>query len=361
MMNMKSYILILTTICLLSTTAHAGSITFRSDIQVNQNTRDILLKDIALLEGDDAKKWSQLKITELQPNIPLTRLSRHKIVSVLKTKPVNWGTMTVGGAREVSIHRTDTTKTTPTSDKTKQQPTSQPTASVTSDSTPTVRSTINSLLVSTLRADERDLKITYENEQDPVLALSGLKNRFEIDVPARQYLGHIQVVVRVYDLKGQSYKTHRLPLIVKQRTNAYVLKRDIQRGEIISLKDVLRQELWIDSQSRQPCQNPQDLHGKEANTRLRAGEIVYQTSITLPEVVKSGDIMIVRVIRGGIVLRARVKALEGGVIGDTIRTRKPDSRDTLYVKITGTREGILEDTLTQVSQADSTVSNRKGR
>lgn len=362
MMNMKQHILILTTVCILSTPALAGSITFRSDIQVKQDTKDVLLKDIALLTGDDATKWSTLKITELQPNIPITRLSRHKIITALKTKPLNWGTMTVGGARTVNIHRTDTTKAPASKPTTDNKPSTQkPTTSVTSDNTPTVRSAITSLLVSTLRADERDLKITYENEQDPVLALSGLKHRFEIDVPARQYLGQIQVVVRVYDLKGQSYKAHRLALVVKQRTTVFVLKRTVQRGETISLKDVRHEELWIDSETRQPCKDYHDLHGKEANTRLRAGEIVYQTSVSLPEVVKSGDIMTVRVIRGGIILRARVKALESGVVGETIRTRKPDSRETLYVKITGTREGILEEALTQVSNASSTSTNRKGR
>ena len=344
MMKCFLHILILSVAALLTSEVAADSILLKSEVRVPIHTKKILLSDLADIRGDDAKKLADVTIVEMLAKTTRLTITRKTVLQSLDSKPINWGRLSVLGATKIEIRREKKKQVQSkivAKDSKSDAIQNKSGPNVASDSNPTLRQTIATILCNSLGADEHDLKINYENENDPKLALSSLANRFEIDVPARNMLGRIILKVRIYTGTNKVYEKHRVAAVVERKINAVVLKRELQRGQVVSESDLLVQPVWIKTSSRKAFESREAVVGKIVATPLRAGGVLYVGSVTKPRLVKSGDYISLRVVSGLIVLKTTVKALENGELDQVIKVRKTNSREELYVKVTGEREGVL--------------------
>jgi flagella basal body P-ring formation protein FlgA len=84
--------------------------------------------------------------------------------------------------------------------------------------------------------------------------------------------------------------------------------------------------------------NPEDALGRVARRGFRAGEPLYTEALSEPVLVKSGEMIRLRLERKGIVITSMVKAEQAGRLGQVIRVRNLDFSAVLKAQVTGPAE-----------------------
>jgi len=111
--------------------------------------------------------------------------------------------------------------------------------------------------------------------------------------------------------------------------------RSLARGEdvasdAVEVADVELKDILLD---RLPTQG--EIVGAHARRSIRAGEILTDSAVLVPLVVKSGDEVRVSVSTGAVKLTSVGRASGSGHLGDVIRVLMPTSRKGLKARITG--------------------------
>jgi flagella basal body P-ring formation protein FlgA len=104
---------------------------------------------------------------------------------------------------------------------------------------------------------------------------------------------------------------------------AVIVRRALPKGHIISESDVMLQradkisgdDFFVDIKS---------VVGKETLKAVKELTPLTQSAVRLPLWVRRGDIVTVKAVNGGIVVRTEATALQDGVEGDTISVAKID-------------------------------------
>lgn len=111
--------------------------------------------------------------------------------------------------------------------------------------------------------------------------------------------------------------------------------RPLARGEdvasdAVEVADVELKDILLD---RLPMQD--EIVGAQARRSIRAGEVLTDSAVLVPLVIKSGDEVRVSVSAGAVKLTSVGRASGSGHVGDLIRVLMPTSRKGLKARITG--------------------------
>ncbi|GAB4575091.1 MAG: hypothetical protein Tsb008_14620 [Rhodothalassiaceae bacterium] len=98
-----------------------------------------------------------------------------------------------------------------------------------------------------------------------------------------------------------------------------VLLRDMERGEIVSARDVGTAAIVARKVNRGTISDISMLVGKETRRSLRANEPLREGDVEAPVLVARGAIVTVSIARGGMSLSTTAKAMQEGTEGDVIR------------------------------------------
>ena len=111
-----------------------------------------------------------------------------------------------------------------------------------------------------------------------------------------------------------------------------VAAADLTRGTMLGPADV--QQVVADiSALRDPCFTLEDLIGKRLKRSLRTGQTISRKQVDFPPMVRRGQVVEIRVQRGGIMLSAKGEARQNGQQGETIRVRNTASRRELLCRV----------------------------
>lgn len=112
-----------------------------------------------------------------------------------------------------------------------------------------------------------------------------------------------------------------------------VTTRVINRGEVIRLADVKRQEIDINKTPRGFYHRPDQITGMGAKRRIRANQVLSPAFIALPLAVKRGDKVSIVATRDGISASMSGEAISNAAEGEVIRVKNVSSGKTIDAKV----------------------------
>jgi len=129
--------------------------------------------------------------------------------------------------------------------------------------------------------------------------------------------------IQQFHIRMQNNVTVTVDAEVKLPTEVVIVRRALPKGHIINESDVMLQRIdkikgedfFVDVNS---------VIGKETVKAVRELSILTQSVVQMPLLVRRGDIITVKAMCGGIVVRTEANALQDGVEGDTITVAKID-------------------------------------
>lgn len=172
----------------------------------------------------------------------------------------------------------------------------------------------------------RDLQIYIPEESPTTIAVRDLAydprtKRFQatIETPANSPSA---VRTRV---SGRVFATTQIP----------VLTRPVNRGQVISERDIEWQEVRGEAVRRDVATDLDQLVGQAPRHNLRAGVPVLTTDVQAPIAVTKGSLVTMVLKTDAMTLTTQGKALENGSVGDTIRIINTQSNHTVEAKVEG--------------------------
>jgi flagella basal body P-ring formation protein FlgA len=126
-----------------------------------------------------------------------------------------------------------------------------------------------------------------------------------------------------FQIRMQADVTVTVDAVVKLPTEVVIVRRALPKGHIMSESDLMLQRMdkingddfFVDIKS---------VAGKETTKAVRELTPMAQSAVRMPLWVRRGDIVTVRAVNGGIVVRTEATALQDGVEGETITVAKID-------------------------------------
>ncbi len=163
-----------------------------------------------------------------------------------------------------------------------------------------------------------------------------------ISVP-RQHFSGDRMFVSVM-VKNESKVVSRMNVIASIRliSQVVVATRDVKRGEILSLNNVVVETKSIPPSGNKVIDNLDEVIGREASRNIPRGATIRRDRIITPNMVSTGDMVTVVAQRGGLHITSVAKAKQDGDVGDWIRVMNTESKRTFNAKITGPGSVMVE-------------------
>lgn len=146
------------------------------------------------------------------------------------------------------------------------------------------------------------------------------------------YIGNVPLAI-VFKVNEQLEK--RLPVVARVEVvdNIVVARNLISRGQIIQPSDLELCALELSKINGQPLTDIDDVLGKRASHHIYPQEVIQETDIEIPPVVRRGDTVKIVVFLSNLTATARGVVRESGRIGDKIKVVNIDSKKTLHATI----------------------------
>ncbi len=116
--------------------------------------------------------------------------------------------------------------------------------------------------------------------------------------------------------------------------------------KVLEAADFTARRELVDSLPNRQLLHIDQCVGQEAAEDLRPGTVMTAQLVNPVALVKPGQLVSIDLRHGSVELRSVARAMEEGSLGQTIRVRNENTRDTLDVTVTGAQEARLGDTAT---------------
>jgi flagella basal body P-ring formation protein FlgA len=304
--NHHRILLAVLTACGSCTLARAqSSIVLHGSAQVAPGS-PVLLRDIALLTGDDAIVLGDVRIAETDLfSRGGMEVTPARVREVLRGhKSANLGRITISGL-QTRVREVETLPETALHSK----PDTAPLAA----GGATVRDALPEAVARALGVDVSDLRLDL-TRADATLLDTSLTGR-TLAVSPTASSDPLPLNVRVYEGdRVVTAATIRLPIQVRALTATAA--RDLPRGVTITQEDLVTGESWVPPGSA--TASPDALLGQNTRSSLKVGMRIEARHVTPALVVRKGDLVSVDCVQGGVLIRATMRAKEDGVVGETI-------------------------------------------
>lgn len=119
-----------------------------------------------------------------------------------------------------------------------------------------------------------------------------------------------------------------------------VLTHAMARGDVIKDSDITWTSMRADRTGASAILKEDDLVGKEAKRNLRAGVLLRDHDVALPNAVTKGEMILIAYEVPGLKLTARGRVLENAPVGETVRAVNLQSNRTINVTIVAPGKGL---------------------
>ncbi len=308
----------------------------------------VTLADVADLSGDEAERFAEVEIATFPAQQTTLEVRLAEIRRELDRHGVHWGKLSLSGPRAIEVTRRieqmpredepDAAADPPAGDA---EPLANPVQGVSTRNVGVpLRDRIVQWLTASLDADAASLDIQFLGREAEELALRDGGYRLEFVPGSRDLLGRLPVTVRCY--RGdQLDRTIRVNLHVRRQAEVVRAVRTLHRGRTITQSDVKLERTWLDESARTPATDIAAAVGQVAAGLIRADDVVYADDLDAPVLVKRRQLVTIRCLSGGVVLKTVGRALDEGADGDLIAVRNERTRETFYARVTGAQEAVL--------------------
>lgn len=352
-------LLVITAVMLLAVTLRAqgasggggvGVITLRDRAEVSID--QVMLGDVAALD-EVSREWAGVVVSAGQGATVTVTLD--DVRRALDERGVHWGHLTLRGYRTCTVTRVGGAAVAPAAAVTRA---AAPVAIAdhAGDDAPMLanpggeadvrRGTLHDVVLDRIAAlagcPREELVVELSEADRTLLSVPVVGARFEIEPLSGTGLGLVPVTIRRYRVQTGVTETLRVRPMVARRMLAAVLVTDMSKGQTFAPADVTVREVLIDSPHGVPLTDADAVIGQTASALLREGTVLYAEHLRSPVLVKRGQLVTVRALAGGLVIRTVCRASEDGTLGDAIKVRNERSREDVVVRVTGPQEAAVE-------------------
>lgn len=338
--------------------ALADTITLRdSDVPAGDGV--VTLGNIAELEGERAESLADVVVADATG--PTTPISLTAVREQLTEAGAHWGKITLRGPSQIIVnHRGTRSPVVDAPQKSAAPALAGETATATANPIAmidlgqggrTLRQIVHGYVHNHHDVGAHDLRITFVDDNDDTWALTDAAGRFELQPTDRDLLGRVPFNVRRY-AGDQLVGEHRVVVNVSVRRSVVVAQRDVQRRQTITSADVKLESRWIEAATADGLGSINDALGMTASRRLRAGQVLDADAIEPRRVVQRGQLITVRAISGGLVIKTVGRSMEDGYQGQLIEVRNDKTREKFHVRVSGPQSGVLLVNPTQPTPAE---------
>ena len=186
---------------------------------------------------------------------------------------------------------------------------------------------------------QEDMAVRFNPQDERLLNLSEPAYSFDI-IPRRQRnLGDItwDVIVTTGGGKQQVAITAN----VRAWQTQLVATRPIATKQVFTEGDLLERRVLADRISDQAPLRKEQAVGQQAARDISAGMPLANAMVEAVQMIKLGELVTVTVFNGRIQLKWIAEAREHGALGQSIRVRKPNTREEFSVVVTGPQQAQL--------------------
>ena len=310
-----------------------------------------MLGEIAELQGEYVRTFSELPIAPVEPGKPVVEIDVREVRAKLDDAGVNWGIINLSG-RRVVVRSARATSTAPPMAMTavaigqasgSREPEATRDEFLASDiiNQPTVRGTIAALILNQLQLPPIDLRLEFQRADAIVLDTNVNQSRFEVQPLTGPSSDRINLAVRIWrDSKVQ--ETRYISVFPQRRVRAAALQRDVRTNQAITEADIVKSEQWLTPNQAALIANQENVVGRIAARNMKSGELLRESSVQREILIRRGDLVIVRCLVGGVAISLQAEARGDGGEGETIEFRKQGERDTFLACVSRRGEAVLD-------------------
>jgi flagella basal body P-ring formation protein FlgA len=326
---------------------------------------EVKLKQVCRWSDGDASIFApiaDLVLVRLGPSVPFRAITVNEIKTILRDAGVNIATVNFVGAGSCTIARSDVQfnegealqkwidahdDKTEIAEAPSTQPATAPSALAVSQSDkapvtqPTIAQNDNRTLRDLLTNDLavrlglpiETIQMSFNPQDERLLALSEPLFKFQIDPQRARDLGEVSWHVRVF-ADGTTQKA-TISATARAWQSQVVVTKPLSFKQVIRDADVIDRRTLIDHMTDDTVLDRSQVVGQQASRDLKPGVIVTGRLIDAVQLVRPGQFVTVVYRQGAIELKSVARALDGGAYGQTIRVKNESTKDIFEVILTG--------------------------
>lgn len=298
--------------------------------------RSVTLGDVATLEGERVQKLAGLLVLELTDGQTEGAVTVEDLREKLGAEGLSQMSVAMRGYARCKVVLREGGEAPITKPVDRGETIEAPKANL---ANPTLRDLLYDKLVVLTGAPLSDLRVHFSQSDAGELARSTRFDRFEVVTDSVTGLGRVPFTVTRWS-GNRAVETLRIGVEVSRRVKAVVVTQSVGRGEALSASQFELKDVWLDRKA-EPIGDLRVVIGQTAASSLRPGAVVYPSHLRSATVVQRNELMSVRCLSGGLVIKLTARAGDDAAINDVITVRKENSRETLAVRVTGPREGVM--------------------
>ena len=154
-----------------------------------------------------------------------------------------------------------------------------------------------------------------------------------VSIPSQNdFLGSLPVSV---DLSVNQIKIKRIwaTAYIEVLTDVVLAKKPLGRSQIITNQDVVIKKMDLANLPTDIITQKADVIGKRVKRNLKPGSVLRKDFVTLPPIVKKGDLVLIIAQAKGLRISTQGIVKEKGCAGDRIRVVNLDSNKTIYARV----------------------------
>ncbi len=139
----------------------------------------------------------------------------------------------------------------------------------------------------------------------------------------------ITLLIRV---DGQVVKNQSIRVELEALAEILIAADNLRRGDILTPTNLIFQQQEI-SKLREPLFNAEEVYGKRLKRSVRLGKPLLRNQVEYPPMIKRGERVTIKAIRGGLMLTAAGEAQQDGEQNETIRVVNSESRKVVLCRV----------------------------
>lgn len=183
------------------------------------------------------------------------------------------------------------------------------------------------------------LQVRFSQQDEKVLGLSESSFKFDVEPRKQRNIGAITWDVSVTSATGR--QKHTISANVRAWQTQIVAARPIVTRQVIGEGDVTEKRVLIDRLPDEGSLTLDQVVGQQSGRDVSPGVAFSGRMIEAVQLAKVGQLINVIVQQGGVQLRWVAEARESGAYGQSIRVRKPGTREEFSVLLTAPQQGKL--------------------
>ena len=295
-----------------STLAAAEMITIRVRDQVEIETNEVLLGQIASIECSDTRRAQQLKeiVIGKAPSPGKTRhYDQRQLKTRLKQHHINLTGVTLEGSRRVRISRSHIEI-----DKHE------------------IEKIVADFITQNIPQEDKSVRIKEIKVAEKVVLSKG-RIAYKVAAPGMRPLKGSCSVAVDFSVNGHFEKKVWATAKIEVWGSVVVTRKPLGRYKPITEDDIMLQTMDLTHLSSNVVTDPETVLGKRTKRAIGAQKPLRTDSIELPPLVKRGDLVVIVVQSKGLKITTRGLVKKKGRLGDRIPVVNVDSKKVLYARV----------------------------